>query len=322
MYREPLSRIVIGSGNKFLEFNNVNRVEIIESVKELGNKATITLPRNYRKFENKSILELIKSGDPVKIFLGYDGELREEFNGYLQFPESNAPLIIHVDDEFYPLKRNNFKKTFPDGTTLREILEYVASGYEIICPDVTLSSFQIPNISTYQVLNTLKDQYGFYTRLNGNVLTCMWPYEIEGDIHTYTFYTPTVKKNDLKYQRTEDVKIKIRAIANQRTGKKLTFNYPPGPDNNEVSIRTLNFGPITQKQLEQVAKKEYERIAFDGYRGNITGFGTPRTHAGDTLKIVDRYEPDREGNYLIDSVKIIYDLNQGFERINTLSFKV
>jgi putative transposon-encoded protein len=320
MYLEPNAKIQIVTKNALLEFNQVNRIVIEESVRDLGNKATITIPRNYQQLDGKNITDILNAGDYVEIWLGYDGGYFKEFTGYITFPEADAPLVLYIDDEFYPLKRNTLKKTFPSGTPLREILNFIAPDYTIDCPDVKLNKFDIPNVSSYRVILAIMEQYGFYTKLKGTVLQCMWPYDMKADIHTYTFYTPTVKKNNLKFQRAEEVKLRVRGISNLRNGTKL--KYETGNDEPHTSLRTLNFGPLTQEELNRLTEAEYKRMVFDGFRGNITGFGYPRTHAGDTLKIVDTEVKERSGSYFIEKVKITYDLKTGFERENTLSFKV
>ena len=53
----------------------------------------------------------------------------------------------------------------------------------------------------------------------------------------------------------------------------------------------------------------------------MTGFGIPLTNAGDTLKIVSKREPEREGQYLIESVTVRYG-NAFYERINRLSYRI
>jgi hypothetical protein len=322
MYYEPNARITVGN----VVFNNVSRVEITESVKELGDKATIVLPRNYKKLAGKGVLEYIKASDPVKIELGYDGQYFEEFSGFLGEIESSAPLVLHVDDAFYPLKRNNYTKAW-EKISLRELLEYVAPGYTIACPDVNLGTFQINNASSYRVLRELQQQYGFYSYIKGNTLSCQFAYDVRGtgEVFTYALNSSNmlrmnVKKNDLKYHRAEDVKVRIRAISNLRNGKKL--KYEVGSEANEASLRTLNFGPLTMDELKEVANQWYNKLSFDGYSGTITGFAYPRTHAGDTLNIIDDDEPEREGRYLVEKTIIRYDLTNGYERENTLSFRV
>lgn len=315
MELEPKCIIVVGD----MVFTNVNQVRIDRSVKELSDKAVITLPRNYEKLEGKSILELIKSGDPVTIQLGYDDDIQEEFTGFLQFPESGVPLVLHVDDELYPLKRNNFVKSWTS-VTLKQLLEFVAPGYTIECASVNLGGFEVSNDSTFKVLSRLQRDYGFYTYVRSGVLYCQFPYDVKGSniIHEYELYTWPVKQNNLKYSRSEDKRIRVRVTS--KTGGK-TITYETGAQEGNSSLNVTSIPNLTQAEVETFAKNWYKSLAFDGYSGTITGFGIPRTNAGDTLKITD---PDEgiTGNYLIESVAIKYSLTSGFERENRISFKV
>jgi len=321
MYREPCCKIVIGN----LQFTSVHKVEIEESVKELGNHATITLPKNYEKLKGKGILEIMKTGDKVSISLGYDGNLTEEFSGYLQAIEGEAPLVLHVDDELYLLKRNNLTKAYKAGVTLKQVLQDIAPGYQISCPDVVLGSYQISSASSYRVLQALNQQFGFYSWISGKTLSCLWPYKIgkslTGNIVTYTYYTPTVKKSNLKYHRAEDVKLHVRVISKQRDGKVL--KYETGSKEKESALKEIRLpAGMDLAHLKDIAEQNYKQNSFDGFSGTITGFGYPVTHAGDTIKIVDSENADRQGSYLVESCRITYDLETGFERDNTLSFKV
>jgi len=316
LYYEPCSRITVGNAT----FEHVNKVAITESVKELGDKAIVTLPRNYKKLEGKSILDIIAVGDKVTIELGTDGNYHTEFTGYLAEITSDAPMVLTIDDNFYPLKRNSFVKAW-EKVSLKELLNYVAAGLTIHAPEINLGAFQINNVSTYRVLRALQEQYGFYSYIRNGELFCQFAYDVRGIGNKLTYKIGNnVKKNDLKFHREGDVKIKIKAIANQRTGKKLV--YETGSTDPDASLRTLNFGDVTLSQLKELAEKTYSKLSFDGYTGSITGFAYPRTHAADTLQIIDEQEPERDGNYLIESVVINYSLTGGFERINTLSFKV
>ena len=317
MYLEPCAKMEAGG----LTFTNFNKIVIEESVKELGGKATVTLPRNYAKLNGKSVLDLLKTGDPVTIWLGYDGKLEKEFTGYIREIESEAPLVLHIDDDLYPLKRTNFKKAWKS-VTLKELLQFIAPGYEVNCPGVDLGPYQIPNLSAFRVMMDLQNNYNLYTIVRGKSLTCMFPYDFKGsgNFHTYTLYTPTVKKSNLKYKRAEDNKIRVRATSSLRTGSKLKVEI--GAKEGEGSVYEIKLPTNSEKDLRAFAENWYKKLCFDGYQGSITGFGAPQTKAGDTLKIVDREEPDRQGNYLIESVTITYDLTVGFERENKLSFKV
>ena len=316
LYFEPNARITVANA----VFDNVNDIVINESVVSLGDNAKVVLPRNYKDLNGISLLEYIAVGDKVTIELGNDGEYFTEFTGYLAEIEADAPLVLHFDDEMYPLKRNTLKKTFRS-VTLKDLLQFAAPDYSIECSDVTLGEFQIPNVSTYRVLLSLQQQYGFYTKVKIGVLRCYWAFDFEGwESHKYKFGVNIKKSKGLTWHRAEDVKVRIKGIANQRNGKKLT--YETGSDANDASRRTLNYGAITQQELITKVEADYKRFAFDGYSGSVSGWGIHRTHAGDTLTIIDDQEPDREGTYLIENAVIRYSLKKGFERENILSYKV
>ena len=86
-------------------------------------------------------------------------------------------------------------------------------------------------------------------------------------------------------------------------------------------MRTLSYANKTAPELRELALAEYKRVSFDGFDGTVTGFGLPRTNAGDTLKLVSEREPERNGMYLVESVTVRYG-NAYFERINRLGYKV
>ncbi|MNV94132.1 hypothetical protein D3C71_1889030 [compost metagenome] len=73
---------------------------------------------------------------------------------------------------------------------------------------------------------------------------------------------------------------------------------------------------------KKIADAHYSKNVFDGYTGSITGFGIPRTRAGDSLRVEDPREPQLDGDYLISKVTISWDESGGFSRTNELSFKL
>lgn len=316
MYVSLQAKVVVGSAT----LKNINSCEISESVIELSNKAIVVIPRNIKSLSGKSVLDVIKVGDKASVSLGYNGELKEEFTGYVREIESDAPVKIHLDDEMYVFKKNSFCESW-EVVSLKEILDTVASGYSVECPDLKLNKFSINNNSTYQVLQYLKQQYGLFSYLKDDVLHCGFAYDIKdksSHTHTYTF-GENIKKNNLKYKRKEDYKIKLVAIANKVDGTKIKKEL--GSTDGDAIVRTLNFGNIEEAELVKLGNAELNKICFDGYSGNIIGFGDLQTKAGDILEIIDKQEPEREGKYLIEAVKIRYG-NAYIERVNTLSYKV
>lgn len=301
-------------------FDHIAEAIIKESVKTIGDTATIIIPRNYGNLPEKGVLQYIKAGYTVLLELGYNGEYFEEFKGYIREVGSGFPVKIFCDDAFYLLRKNNFNKSWAS-VSLRQLLSEIASGYKIECPDVQLGAFQIDNASTLVVLQELQQQYGFYSFLKGDTLFCQYAFDVRGvtnKIHTYNF-TKNVKKSNLTFKRKEDFKIKIVAISNLSNGKKIKVEV--GNKEKDASVRTRNFKNKTESELRELALKELDRLVFNGFEGNITGFGYPRVMAGDTLELVSPNEPEQNGNYLVESVTKKYT-NAYYERICDLSYKI
>ena len=318
MYFNMTTNVIVGN----CVFKHINSCEINQSIKELSDYATITLPRKmYLKTNEVALVDYINIGDEVDIKLGYDGRNYTEFKGYVREITADEPLQIICDDEMYKLKQGNFIESW-ESVTLKQLLNTIAPDYKIDCPDVNLGKFEINSASPYIVLQELKRQYGLHTILRDGVLYVGFVGDVKERVpvtHVYDL-TKNVKKNNLKSQRKESVNLKIKAISNLPNGKKLTVTV--GSTDPHAAIRTLNFGEKTEAELRKLATETLNTLRFDGYSGNIIGFGFDRTMAGDAIKMINDPEPDRaKHDYFIESVKIRFG-NAFFERINTLSYKL
>lgn len=296
----------------------ISSAEINKTVETLGDKATVVIPRRYGS-EQEELREYISIGSRARLELGYNGELEVEFEGYIREIESGFPMKLHLDDETFFMRQNSFVKSWK-AVTLKEVLEYIAPGYEIECHEAKLGKFQIDNQSTLTVLRILKEQYGFYSVIRGQKLICKFKYEIATakQVHVYDF-EKNVKKSSLKYKRKEDKHIRIKAVSYSRDGKKLTETV--GSKEQWATVKTLSYTNKTAKELRELALAEFKRISYDGFEGTVTGFGLPRTNAGDTLKLVSAREPERNGMYLVENVTVRYG-NAYFERVNRLGYIV
>lgn len=298
--------------------DRISSAEISKTVETLGDKATVVVPRRYGNGTDE-LKFYIAVGDKVTLELGYNDDLKVEFEGYIREIESGFPMRLHLDDETFLLRTNSLVKSWKS-VTLKEVLQFIAPGYEIDCHDATLGKFQIDNQSTLSALRMLKERYGFYSAIRGGKLICKFKYDIVEDkqVHVYNF-SKNVKKHSLKYRRKEDQNIRIKAVSYNKDGKKVKEEV--GSTEQNADTRTLSYSNKTSSELRELALAEYKRLCFDGFEGSITGFGLPLTNAGDTLKIISPREPERDGKYLIESVTVRYG-NAYYERINQLSYRV
>ena len=313
---------------------NVSSFEIDENILEMSNTAKIVIPRNYIKQGNKAILDQLHAGDKVTLDVGYDGDYLREFTGYIREIESDIPLVIHCDDETYPLRQTNYIKSYKDATLDQVLADIIPKEMKYECPDVRVGKYQIDNASAFAVLQDLMKNYGLYSRLQEGVLKVGLAYDFADNaiVHVYTInasadrpYQKNIRKNDLKFKRKEDFKVRYKAIAHngKAKGQSKDVVVVVGNKEKDASERTLHFaGPMTEAELRKHANNVMKKDVYDGYTGDITGFGLPRTHAGDTLELRDSLEPERAGRYLIEKVNISYNSSSGFSRKNTLSYKV
>lgn len=317
-YLNMISKVQLGS----VVLNNISGVKINENILEMSNTAEITIPRNYAKLNDKPILEQIKVGDKVVIELGYADVLTNEFTGYISEIESDFPLIIHCEDESYILRQTKFVKAYKAATLKQILSDIIPASIQWDAPAVNIGKYQIDRASAYTVLSDLVKNYGLYSRMKDGRLKVGLAYDFADKSKNHIYVIGgNVKSNELKYKRTQDFKLRFKAIATNPNGKKTTVTV--GSKETDASERTLNFaGPMTEAQLKEKANGVMAKLVYDGYSGSITGFGVPRTHAGDALTIRDKYEPERAGTYLIEKVEITYNESGGYQRVNTLSYKI
>lgn len=332
LYLNMTAKVRLGG----IVLDHVSQFEISESIMEMSNTAKITIPKNYilKNQTEWSILDFISVGDEVTIEAGYYRDdftdVALEFTGFIREIESDIPLVIHCDDETYPLRQTNYVKSYKDATLRQVLTDIIPSTLTFECPDIQLGRFQIDNESSFQVLQRVKNDYGLYSRLQAGVLKVNLRDVVTGnqikDVHTYVL-NPTntsgnlVKKNELRFKRKEDYKLHVKVSSTTPDGKKITVDVG-NKDKGASLIRFSYPGKYTEAQLREIATGIYNARCYDGYTGSITGFGLPRTHAGDALVIDDQAEPDRAGKYLIEKVVITYDESSGFSRKNELSYKL
>ncbi|MDL2314765.1 hypothetical protein LJC16_00720 [Bacteroidales bacterium OttesenSCG-928-C19] len=338
LYLNMISSVQLGA----VPLDNVNSFKITEDINAISNTAEIVIPHNYEKLDGKHILEQIKVGDPVLIRSGYYAgtylNMADEFVGYIREIESEMPIKIHCDDESYILQQTNYVKSYPNAKLKDVLTDIIPKSIKVECPDVTLGDFQIDNQSAFTVLNTLKEEYGIYSKLRNGVLKVnlrdLIDVNEKENVHTYTLNPGVaegsiIKKSELKYKRKEDFQLRVKATAMQDYTKKngkagvKKFSVEVGSKQHNASQINVTYpGKVSEKDLQEFATSIYNKRCYDGFTGSITGFGLPRTHAGDSLVINSNTDNEKKGKYLIEKVEISYDESSAYSRKNELSYRL
>lgn len=302
----PCSKITIGDKH----FDGVHEVRIKRSIHTIGATASVKVPVTAVLRQTGTppayveTARAIKPGDRVEIQLGYDGRLCTEFRGYVKQLNLQTPLEILCEDEFYTTRRRNV--TLQGKTTLAAVLNAcgLAVGY---AATLTLEAFPADDKPVAWVLGQLQTKYGLavWFDLEGRVYASE-PYKVVSDPVKYRLRCNVVRDDDLKYQRAEDVKLRIKAVCIYRDGTKVEAVIGP----KEGTEKKLYFYNVKdQRELAALADAELKRYSYDGYAGKITTFLRPYAAPCMVAQIEDEVYRERDGRYFIESTETTYGTN-------------
>jgi len=331
------AKVTIGD----IYFNAINGFEIEQNVDNTSDTAKITLARNYKELQGSKVLDYIRAGKPVTIECGYNGVLETEFTGFVK-PNIGAdyPIIIECD-ELYFLRQNNHIIS-ERSMTLKQLLQRIAPAYKIEALDVNLGKVHFSNESTVQILEKLKKEWGFFSRIHNNILHVGFAFDFKPSFtqrHDYIIGENVKDYSKLKFSTDTDFKTQVKVKIHKPNGKVEEIVYGMKDVNGTMeavkigggkddkvrdekgSIKTYDVSHIGTTEAENMAKAQLKRIIYSGYTGSIDGFCNPRTRAGDSLQIIDIAKPERKGTYLIEKVVVKYE-EAHIERENFISYKV
>lgn len=299
-------------------FFNVNNVMIELGRRSQVGRARIILPRRYNK---NNIQQAIFEGDKVSIRLGYNNRLTDEFTGYVSRIGCNIPVEIECEDSMYTLKRTPVKPISWKSVKLADVIKYVAPDAVIEVNDITLAPYYIKGqITAAKVLENIKDQFGLdvYFRPDGKLYVGLAYNEKEAVKSQPVIYRAGYNtiNQDLQYMRKESVRIKIRMISLLPSGKQLT--YEAGDPDGQV--RTIHEYNLTLAEMKALVDERLKLFKFDGLQGSFEAFGEPYAAHSMIAKFTDDLQPEYNGSYLIDAVKVKFGIG-GYRREITLGKK-
>jgi hypothetical protein len=291
-------------GRAAFAFTSVSTFKVESSWKVLTDTAEFVVSKQLCFADQKRVFDLVKSGDPVYLEAGYNGEYNREFTGFISEVQDDLPVLFKCEDNMYTLKRTPVNKSYK-GVKLQTLLnDIVPSNYKIDCADVVLGDLLYQNYTVSQVLTELKDNYGIYSYFVGETLVSGKIYRDNTRQVKYTFTKNILPGNDLKYRRKEDIRIKVTMTSHLKNGKKKKKTY--GESDGEEQ-KLICAGVEDEAQLLELAKKEYNRLKINGWKGGFRGFGLPFIQHGDTIVLTNLENPDKNGNYYCDGVTTSLD---------------
>lgn len=295
-------------------FSYANEISIDSAWDNFGDKATIKLP-NLARFAGQDIRteDVIKTGDKVKIMLGYDSNNKTEFEGYVSEIIPKIPFEIKCEDETYTLKKSNaITASFQNITLANLIKTYLPEvTLDPKTPEINLENLRVRGVTKAELLQELKEKYLLAVYYRAGKLFVGLPYfDKVGSAPAIYHFQKNIINENLAYRKKEDVKLKVKAYSINKGGERIEVEV--GDKNGE--LRTLPYqNVLTKTALEELAKRDLEKIKFEGYQGSFTAFGLPYLEHSDSAIIQDTRYPSREGRYLVDRVRTTWGV-RGFRR--------
>ncbi len=302
----------------------ISSCEIELSWKMICGKAEIVLPRNIKDFDKQKVKDVFRKGDPVEIYLGYNGDLKLEFKGYIDIVSANYPITLKLEDEMWKLKQIPVNFASPN-ISLKDFFEKIVKDYPLdIDIGVSLGAVRFSKVTLGEVMNKLQSEMSLYSFIRNGKLTVAKPYsEVKNKVSVFDLER-NCESNDLNYLSKEERLVKIigqsmqkvaKAIKNKEKDKKLKFEWGDTDANDTIN---WTFNVRTQKELEDAVKKMYNDRKKEGYDGSFKAIGTPSVQHGERVKITSTLYEDRSGVYYIDAVKKTFDKNSGYRQEITL----
>ena len=302
------------------ELRQISKCSITTGWEDLTDMATLEIPRNIQwpkdpNGKSTTLKHWIRRGDQVEIQLGYDGNLRQEFIGYVSDVEADIPVKIHLQDLMWKLKQVQAAYSSRNAHLPTMMAEIIPDdlGITVDAADASIGAFRTTKGETVaQVLSRLKDA-GIYSYFKGSTLVVGQIYLDDQGTVNYGFQDNIIK-NNLKYQVADDVLIRVVATSTLTNGQKIEVEV--GDEDGDVQ-KLSYFNIEDEATLRELALSDLARLRVDGYEGSLSTFGRPYVQHGYVASLNDNEYPDRAGDYYIDRVKTTWS-SGGFRRKVTL----
>ncbi len=323
------------------KFKGVHEVKISKSIYHMNETCLIKLPttfrlRKYDKLSTVSVSTALQftEGEKVEVKLGYNGNYKTEFEGFVRRLDFSTPCEIECEGYVYQLRKKKLTpKTFV-GVDFKDIIRYIIEGTDIVLSasmkkeSIKVEKFIIKTDTGAEVLQQLnkhltgvlnitfhgKELYAGVTYLdatgttNGQVLETV----------KYKMGWNVIKDNGLRLRIPPVDKVNIQITGVNTDGTKVRVKS----DNTSENIKRIRTHSVTdQASLNYLAKLHQQKETYTGYEGKITGFGIPFCEHGWRVELTDPRYTERDGVYLADSVEVIFGL-RGFRRIVGLGVKI
>ncbi|MBR6131005.1 MAG: hypothetical protein IKQ20_04020 [Bacteroidales bacterium] len=275
-------------------------VKITGDTSSLQDTCVVSLARNT-KWEGEPRIP-VRRGDEVKVWLGYDGELKLRFIGQVQEVSAKTPTTLTCIDGMMKLQHTPSTKSSYRSCDVRKLLgeqihgvvEWELSG------EVNIGQYRVTATTVAGVLRDLKENYGVTSAFvveNDKALLKVWTVrpgmrKMAGKFEDGL----NMIENQLTYRRAADIQVKVKGVSIQADGSRISYEEGEG-EQREI----YRYG-LSMAELKAAVKDEIERLKWDGLSGSFTTFGEPQVEKTDVVEV--KTESVERGRYQVKGVNV------------------
>jgi len=306
-----------------ITFNAVVRVEIESTWENLTDNCIIELPNNFKR-EGRNITVgdegFFKRGDAITVKLGYFPNIETVFEGYIRKIFVDNVIIIEAEDEAFKLKQNSITKSYKS-VDLSTLISDVAP-IEVNVVNSELGAFRITRATTAKVLEELKKTYGLVSYIKNKILRVGLAYYPDESKEITLDFENTIIENNLEFTEANELPLYIVGTTATSDPKKPLIRYAYYNDKQEIIVADTppNIGEpekftiktaIPQADLDNYITRRLEKRMSEGTRGDVVTFLQPSIEHGDTVTLISRKFPERNGSFLVKKVVKTFGLDGG-----------
>ncbi|WP_166769799.1 hypothetical protein, partial [Flavobacterium psychrophilum] len=225
----------------------------------------------------------------ITVKLGYDGNLKTRFVGYIRTVDAKKPVKIMCEDGMFLLKTVETKKKGYKKVALKQLITDLLAGtgidFLLVDGDISLGSYRMLKDTVAEELNEMKSKYGlraYFRTINGqSKLYVGLGYPFDNRKKESFIYGQNLISEDFVYRIAEDVKIKVKAISIDDKNKRTEIET----GDKDGELYTVYHDNIGVDELRKFAESELKRFKTTGFKGSFETFGEPFVNKCDIAHI-------------------------------------
>lgn len=290
----------------------MSSVRITKDVTKLTDTATIVCPAvvNGRPL---SFAGKVERWMPVSIELGYNGDLRKEFDGYVDRATiADGRIKIECADALILFKRVRIPDGEMKSPRLKDVVSRVVgevnkenteNPIKVNCEyDYGYDKYTFSNCTSYDVMEKIQKECNPNIYIKDGTLNIVPPYTNSEGTAIYSMQD-NIRKDGLKlkWKEEKDNPTKVVVTATGKDGSEVKGTYGDSGGN---ELKMSMKGKMSQDDVDKIAENIYRQKVYTGYEGSFGAWLIPFCDAGYTVEVRDKSEVIRGGRYWVSRVEV------------------